>query len=118
MDCSMAGFLVHHQLPELAHTHVHQVGDSSNHLILCHPFILLPSIFPTISVFSNELALCIRCPKYWSFSISPSSEYSGLISFSIDWFDLFAQASKATAHLEQDQTRGTAMEKPKQGQLG
>ena len=61
-----------------------------NYLILCHPFLLLPSIFPSIRVFSNELALCIRWPKYWSFSfsISPSNEYSGLISFKMDWFDL------------------------------
>ena len=62
----------------------------SNHLILCHPLLLLPSIFRSIRVFSSELALCIRWPKYWSFSfsISPSNEYSGLISFRIDWFDL------------------------------
>ena len=62
----------------------------SNHLILCHPRLLLPSIFPSIRVFSNESVLRIRWPKYWSFnfSISPSSEYSGLISFRIDWFDL------------------------------
>ena len=62
----------------------------SNHLILCHPLLLLPSIFPSIRVFYNELALCIRWPKYWSFSfsISPSNEYSVLISFSMDWFDL------------------------------
>ena len=62
----------------------------SNHLILCHPLLLLPSVFPSIRVFSNELALHIRWPKYWSFSfsISPSNEYSGLISFRIDWFDL------------------------------
>ena len=65
---------------------------SSNHLILCHPLLLLPSIFPSIRVFSNESPLRIRWPKYWSFSfsISPSSEYSGLISFRIDWFDLLA----------------------------
>ena len=65
---------------------------SSNHLVLCHPLLLLPSIFPSIRVFSNELALCIGCPKYWSFSfsISPSNEYSRLISLRIDWFDLFA----------------------------
>ena len=64
----------------------------SNCLILCRPLLLLPSIFPSIRVFSNELALLIRWPNYWSFSfsISPSSEYSGLISFRIDWFDLFA----------------------------
>ena len=66
----------------------------SNHLNLCHP-LLLPSIFPSIWVFSSELALCIRCPKYWSFgfSISPSHEYSGLISLRIDWFGLLALQS-------------------------
>ena len=64
----------------------------SNHLILCHSLLLLPSIFSSIRVFSNESALCIKWPKYWSFSfsISPSHDYSGLISFRIDWFDLFA----------------------------
>ena len=64
----------------------------SNHLILCYPFLLLPSIFPNIRVFSNESALHIRWPKYWSFSfnISPSNEHPGLISFRMDWFDLFA----------------------------
>ena len=65
----------------------------SNHLILCHP-LLLPSVFPSIRVFSNELALCIRGPKYWSFSfsISPSNEYSSLVSFGMDWFDLLPSA--------------------------
>ena len=64
----------------------------SNHLILCHPLLLLPSIFPSIRVFSNESVLCIRRPKYWSFSfsISPSNEYSGLTFFRVDWFDLLA----------------------------
>ena len=64
----------------------------SNHLILCHPLLLLPSIFPSNRVFSSESVLCIRWPKYWSFSfsITPSIEYSGLISFRIDWFDLLA----------------------------
>ena len=64
----------------------------SNHLILCHPLLLLPSIFPSIRVFSNESAFLIRWPKYWSFSfnISPSNEYSGLISFRMDWLDLLA----------------------------
>jgi len=63
----------------------------SNDLILCHPLLLLPSIFPRIKVFSNESVLCIRWPKYWSFSfsISPSNSYSGLISFRMDWLDLF-----------------------------
>ena len=62
----------------------------SNHLILYCPLLLLPSVFPSIRVFSSESALCIRLPKYWSFSISSSNEYSGLISFRIDWFDLLA----------------------------
>ena len=62
----------------------------SSHLILCHPLCLLPSISPSIRVFFNELALLIKWPKYWGFSISPSDEYSGLISFRIDWFDLLA----------------------------
>ena len=89
MDCSTPGFPVHHQLQELAQTHVHWVGDATQP---SHPLLLLPSIFPRIRVFSNESALHIRCPKYWSFSfsISPSNEYSGLISFRIDWLDLLA----------------------------
>ena len=62
----------------------------SSHLILCHPLLLLPSIFPRIGVFSNESVLHIRWPKYWGFSITPSSEYSGLISFRMDWLDLLA----------------------------
>ena len=62
----------------------------SNHLVLCHPLLLLPSAFPSVRGFSNESALPIRWPKYWSFSISPSNEYSGLISIKIDWFDLLA----------------------------
>ena len=61
-----------------------------NHLVLCHSLLLLPSIFPSIRVFSNELALCIRWPRHWTFGISPSSEYSGLISCRIDWFHLLA----------------------------
>ena len=62
----------------------------SNHLILCRPLLLLPSVFPSMRALSTELALCIKWPKYWSFSISPSNEYSGLISFRIEWFDLLA----------------------------
>ena len=85
VDCS---FPVHHQLPELDHT---KSVMPSNHLILCHP-LLPPSVFPSIWVFSSQSVLCIRWPKYWSFSfsISPSNEYSGLISFRIDCFDLLA----------------------------
>ena len=88
MNCSTPGFPVLHYLPELAQTHVHRVGDAIHHLILCHSLLLLPSIFPSIRVFSNEPVIQIRWPKYWSFSISPSNEYSGLISFRMDWFDL------------------------------
>ena len=66
MDHSMPGFPVHHQLPELAQTHVHQVGDAIQYLILCRPLLLPPSIFPSIRVFSKESVLCIRWPKYWS----------------------------------------------------
>ena len=89
-DCNTPGFPVHHQLPELAQTHVHRISDANSHLIFCCPLLLLPSVFPSIRAFSNESALCIGWPKYWSFSISPSNEYSGLISFRIDWFGLLA----------------------------
>ena len=100
MDRSTPGLPVHHQLLEFTQTHTHWVRVMpSNHLILCRPLFLLPSIFPSIRVFSNESALLIRCPKYWSFSfnISPSNEYSGLISFRIDWFDLLARDSQESS---------------------
>ena len=89
MDSSMPGFPVLHYVLEFAHMFIELVMPS-NHLILCLPFLLLPSIFPSIKVFSSELALLLRWPKYWSFSISSSNDYSGLISFRIDWFDLLA----------------------------
>ena len=91
VNCSTPGLPVHHSLPELTQTHVHWVCDAIQHLILCHPF-LLPLIFPSIRVFSDESFICIKWPKYWSFSfsISPSNEYSGLISFRMDWLDLLA----------------------------
>ena len=89
MDCSTPGFPVHHQLLEPAQLMSIESVIPSNHLILCHPLFLLPSIFPSIRVFSNESVLPIRRPKHWSFSlsISPSAEYSGLTSFKTDWFD-------------------------------
>ena len=89
MDCSMPGFPVQYQLLEFTQTHVHWVMPS-NHPILCHPLLLPPSIFPIIRVFSNESALCIRWPDYWSFSfnISPSNEHPGLISFRMEVLDL------------------------------
>ena len=91
MNCSTPGFPVHHQLPEFTQTHVHRVSDAIQPSILCRP-LFPPSIFPSIRVFSNESVLRVRWPKYWSFSfsISPSNEYSGLISFRMDWLDLFA----------------------------
>ena len=91
MNCSTPGLPAHHQLPEFTQTHVESVMPS-NHPILCCPLLLLPSIFPSIRVFSNESVLLIRWPKYWSFSfnISPSSEDPGLISFMMDWLDLLA----------------------------
>ena len=85
MDCSTPGFSFHHQLPELTQTHVHWVGDAIQPSILCWPQLLLPSIFPSIRVFSSESVLCLGWPKYWSFSFSPSNEYSGLICFRMDW---------------------------------
>ena len=92
MNRSTPGLPVHHQLPESTQIHVHESVMPSNRLILCHPLLLLPSIFPSIRVFSNESALCIRWPKYWSFSfnISPSNEHLGRISFRMDWLDLLA----------------------------
>ena len=98
----MPGFPIHHQLLELAQTHVHRVSDANqaSHPLSSH--LLLPSIFPSIRVFSNESVLCIRWPKYWSFifNISPSSEYSGLISFRIDWFHPLAVQGTLTSLLQ------------------
>ena len=90
MDCSTPGFPVLHHLPELAQTHDHQVNDAVQPSHPLSPALLLPSIFPSIRIFFNELALCIRRPKYCCFSFRPFNEYSGLISFRIDWFDLLA----------------------------
>ena len=92
MDCSTPAFPGLHNLPELAQLMPTESMMPSNHLILRRPLLLLPSVFPSITVFSIESALHIRWPKYWSFSfsISPSNECSGLISFSIDWLDLLA----------------------------
>ena len=87
---STSRFPVLCRVPESAQTHVRESMMPSNHLILCHPLLLPPSIFPSIRVFSNESVLPIRWPKYWSFSFSPSNEYLELISFTIDWFDILA----------------------------
>ena len=89
---STPGLPVHHQLPEFTQTHVHQVNDAISHLILGRPLLLLPPVPPSIRVFSNESALLMRWPKYrsFSFSIIPSKEIPGLISFRMDWLDLLA----------------------------
>ena len=83
----------------------------SNHLILYHPLLLPPLIFPSIRVFSNELVLCIRWPKYWSFSfsINPSNEYSGLISFRMDWFDLLAVQGTLKSLLQQHSSKASLL---------
>ena len=92
MNCSTPGLPVHHQLLESTKPMSIESVMPSNHLILCCPLLLSPSIFPSIRVFSNESALCIRWPKYWSFSfnISPANGHPGLISFRRDWLYLFA----------------------------
>ena len=92
MICSTPGLPVHHQLPEFTQTHLHRVGDAIQHLILCCPLLLLPSIPPSIRAFSNESTLRTRWPKYWNFSLSiiPSNENPALISFRMDWLDLRA----------------------------
>ena len=84
----------------------------SNHLILCHPLLLLPSIFPSIWVFSNESALCIRWPKYWSFSfnISPSNEHSELISFRMDWLDLLAVQGTLKSLLQHHSSKASILQ--------
>ena len=81
----------------------------SSQFILCYPLLLLPSIFPSIRVFSNELAVCIRWPKYWSFSISPSNECSWLISFKIDWFDLLAVQGTLKSHLQHHSSKASIL---------
>ena len=99
MDCSTPGFPVHHQLLELLKLMSIESVMPSNHLTLCCPLLLPPSIFPSIRVFSNELVLCIRWPKYWSFSfsISPSNEYSGLIS--LGWTGWISLQSKGLSRV-------------------
>ena len=110
MDCSVPGFRVHHQLPELTQTHVHRVSDA------IQPFHPLsspspPDIFPSIRVFSNESTLHIRWPKYWSFcfSISPSNKHPGLISFRMDWLDLLAVQGTLKSLLQHHSSRATVL---------
>ena len=109
MDCSTPGFPVLWSV--LKFMSIESVMPS-NHLILCRPLLLLPSIFPSIRVFSNESALCIRWPKYWSFSfrISPSDEYSGLISFTMDWLDLHAVQGTLKSLLQHHSSKASILQ--------
>ena len=111
MDCSTPSFPVLRHLPELAQTHDCWVGDAIQHIILCRPLLLLPSIFPSIRVFSNKSALRIRWPKYWSFrfNISPSHAHSGLISLRIDWLDLLADRGTPKSLLQHHSSKETIL---------
>ena len=102
----------HHQLLESTQTHVLESVMPSNHLILCHLLLLLPSIPPSIRVFSNESALCMRWPKYWSFSfnISPSNEHPGLISFKTDWLDLLAVQGTLKSLLQHHSSKASILQ--------
>ena len=107
----MPGFPVHHQPPSLLKfVSIESVAMPSNHLICC-PLLLLPSIFPCIRVFSNESVLRIRWPKYWSFSFSssPSSDYSGQISFKIDWFDLITVQGTLNSLLQHHNSKASSL---------
>ena len=111
MNCSMPGFPVHHQLQELAKIHAHRVGDAiqPSHPLL--PLCLMPKTFPSIRVISKESVLHIRLWKYWSlsFSISPCSEYSGLISFMMDWLDLLAVQGTLKSLLQHHRSKASIL---------
>ena len=113
MNCSTPGLPVYHQLPEFTQTHVHPVGDA---IQPSHPLSSPsspPSIFPSIQVFSNESVLCIRWPKYWSFSfsISPSNEYSGLIFFRMDWLDLLGVQGTLKSLLQHHSSKASILQR-------
>ena len=112
MDCSMPGFPVHHQLQGLLKVMSIDLVMPSNYLILCRPLPLLPSVFPSIRVFSNESAVRIRGPKYWSFSfsISPSNEFSRLLSFRMDWFDLLAVQGTLKSLLQHHSSKASILQ--------
>ena len=112
VDCSTPGFPVHHQFLELTQTHVYQDSDAIQPSHPLSPLLLLPSILPSIRVFPNESALLIRWPKYWSFSfsISPSDEYSGLISFGMDWLDLLAVQETLKSLLQHHSSKASILQ--------
>ena len=111
MDCSTPGLPVHHQLLEFTKLMSFESAMPSSHLILCHPFLFLPSIFPSIRVFSNELVLHIRWPKYWSFSfyISPSDEHPGLISSRLAWLDPLAAQGTCQSLLQHHSSKASIL---------
>ena len=111
MDCSTPGFPVLYQLPELLKIMSIDSVMPSKHLILCRPLLLLPSIFPSIRIFSSESVLRITWPKYWrfSFSISPSSKYSGLIYFRMDWLDLLAVQGTLKSLLQHHSSKASVL---------
>ena len=109
VDCSTPGLPVHHQLPELAQTISMESVMPSNHLTLCRP-LHLPSVFPSIKCFSNELALHMRWLEYWSFSISPSNEYSELISFRMDGLDLLAVQGTLKSLLQHHSSKASILQ--------
>ena len=113
MNHSMPGLPVHHQLPEFTQTHVHRVGDAISHLILCCPLLLLPPIPHSIKVFSNESALRMTWPKYWSFSFSiiPSKEHPGLISFRMDWLYLIAVQGTLKSLLQHHSSKASILQR-------
>ena len=112
VDCSMPGFPVHHQIPSLFKLKSIELMMPSNCLILCCPLLLLPSIILSISVFSNESVLRSRWPKYWSFSfsISPSNEYLGLISFRMEWLDLLAPQRTLKSLLQHHSSKASILQ--------
>ena len=112
MNCSMPSLPVHHQLPEFTETHVIKSVMPSSHLILCRPLLLLPPIPPSIRVFSNESTLRMRWPKYWSFSFSiiPSKEIPGLISFRMDWLDLLAVQGTLKSLLQNHSSKASILQ--------
>ena len=111
MDCSTPGFPITNSQSLLKLMSIESVMPS-NHLILCHPLLLPPSIFPSIRVLSKESVLCIRWPKYWSFSfsISPSNDYSGLISFRIHWLDLLAVQGTLKSLLQHHSSKASILQ--------
>ena len=112
MNCSTPGLPVHHQLLEFTQTHVHRVGDAIQPSHPLSPLLLLPSIFPSIRVFSDESVLGIRWPKYWnlSFNVSLSNEYSGLISFRMGWLDLLAVQGTLKSLLQHHSSKASVLQ--------